>query len=562
MYLDYYGLQREPFHITPDPYFFYLSQSHKEAFASMIYGLKNRKGFIAVTGEVGLGKTTVLRAFLEQWTKKEKIKTIFIFNTDISFKGLLKIILEELGVDIPVRLDSADSRQAAPDEKEAIFELVQVLHKALIREYKEGQNVILIIDEAQNMPVETLERLRMLSNLETTKDKLLQIFLIGQPELEAKLEKTELRQLRQRIAIRTTLKPLNKKETIHYISSRLKKSGALANTIFSSRALNKIFKYSKGTPRSINILCDNALVTGLGTGKQKITPRIIKEVQADLQGRRSRASRRKLSYAFVVFPILLLILGWFSPYREHVLTGIQEQPHFARVSDSFSFLETPGKSPITKDKDDQTPPAGSTEQSDIADSPGENEASRSISETVSDKSAPREQPAAPVQIPAEKVSQKRYLVSGDTKPSAPLRPQKGISDSSQKRDGQGEIDVFDQDRPEAPEEREARAKDPDRTLYQRLSPQEKSIYSRLEAEISVFSELSPTRRKVLIAMAKQTTVQGLMTFDKMLAALERKDFEEAANQMIYSSWRARVKDKADELAGVMKNGESDIQLLD
>ena len=292
MYLSHFNLKREPFHITPDPYFFYLSPSHKEAFASMIYGLKNKKGFVAVIGEVGLGKTTVLRAFLEQYGQKTKIKTIFVFNSNVSFKGLLKIIYAELGYPLPGRGEMWETSELlfqyaeeGPETSDEIFELVQHLHAHLIKEFEDKTNVILIIDEAQNMPVQTLENLRMLSNLETATDKLLQIFLIGQPELERTLNKKELRQLKQRIAIRAILKPLSEKESLDYIQHRLKKAGAEGTEIFTRAALKTIAKLAQGTPRKINILCDNALITGFGYGKSSINAKIIKEVNEDLEGR-------------------------------------------------------------------------------------------------------------------------------------------------------------------------------------------------------------------------------------------------------------------------------------
>ncbi len=205
MYLDFYGFRAEPFHITPDPDFLYLSPSHKEALAAIIYGVQQRKGFITITGEIGLGKTTIVRSYLERYDRTH-IKTVLVFNANVSFTGLLRVIYRELGLE-PPDLDP--------------YEMVHHLHTVLIKEYQDGWNVVLIIDEAQNMPVETLENLRMLSNLESTKDKLIQIILIGQPELENTLNLHQLRQLKQRIAIRTTLKPLTPKESVDYIRHRL-----------------------------------------------------------------------------------------------------------------------------------------------------------------------------------------------------------------------------------------------------------------------------------------------------------------------------------------------------
>ena len=174
MYLNFFGFRKEPFHITPDPEFLYLSPSHKQALGSIIYGIKQRKGFIAIVGEVGVGKTTILRAYLEK-TRPQKGKTIYIFHSNVSFPLLLKTILQGLGL-TPV--------------SETPSEMLKQLHEALIEEYRSGGTVVLLIDEAQNMPIRTLENLRMLSNLESSTDKLIQTVLIGQPELEDRLQST------------------------------------------------------------------------------------------------------------------------------------------------------------------------------------------------------------------------------------------------------------------------------------------------------------------------------------------------------------------------------------
>ncbi|MHC4183590.1 MAG: ExeA family protein, partial [Planctomycetota bacterium] len=192
MYLNFYQLKKEPFNVTPDPAFLFLSAGHKEALASIVYAVENRKGFLAITGEVGLGKTTILRSYLKD-IDLQRLKINYIFNANVSFKGLLKTIYEELGIH---------------PETDDTFEMVNRLLLVLIEEYKKGHNIVLIIDEAQNMPFETLENLRMLSNLETSTDKLIQILLIGQPEFEKMLDQSNLRQLKQRITIRTTLSPL------------------------------------------------------------------------------------------------------------------------------------------------------------------------------------------------------------------------------------------------------------------------------------------------------------------------------------------------------------------
>ncbi len=297
MYLDYYGIDKEPFHITPDPEFLFLSTSHKEALGAMIYGVQQRKGFLAVTGEVGLGKTTVLRAFIENLDEAH-VKTVIVFNANVSYKGLLKTIYRDLGLEL---------------SNDDVFEMVNGLHEALIEEYKADRNVVLIIDEAQNMPVETLENLRMLSNLETSKDKLLQILLIGQPELEAILDRPELRQLKQRLAVRARLEPLTADDSLKYIEQRLRKAGGESGEIFTKGALQTIVHEAKGVPRRINIICDNALVTGFGYNEKPVTKKIVLEVIGDLEGRGGDLRRRfKWAALLVVIAGFLATLLWMG----------------------------------------------------------------------------------------------------------------------------------------------------------------------------------------------------------------------------------------------------------
>ena len=224
MYLNFFGLKKEPFHITPDPDFFYLSSSHKEALAGIIYGIKQKKGFVAITGDVGVGKTTVLRTYLES-AEKSQLKIVYVFNARLTFEGLIKTIFQELG--ITVNTDDT-------------MEMVNQLYEFLIAEYKLGNSVVLVIDEAQNMPIATLENLRMLSNLETSKDKLLQIVLVGQSEFEVTLNCNSLRQLKQRIAIRSRILALTQEESLDYIKHRLQKAGSNHSMVFAKGALKKI----------------------------------------------------------------------------------------------------------------------------------------------------------------------------------------------------------------------------------------------------------------------------------------------------------------------------------
>ncbi|MFB3926923.1 MAG: AAA family ATPase, partial [Syntrophales bacterium] len=306
MYLNFYNFKKEPFHITPDPDFLFLSKSHKEALGSIIYGIEKRKGFVAITGAVGVGKTTILRSYLEK-ADKEKIKSIYIFNPSVSFKSLLKTIHQEL--EIETRTDD-------------VHEMVDQLHRSLIEEFKNGHNVVLVIDEAQNIPIATLENLRMLSNLETSKEKLIQMVLIGQPEFEQMLKKHSLRQINQRIAIRSVILPLTPKESSAYIHHRLAKVTSDGERVFTRSAVRKIVKAAHGVPRTLNILCDNALITGYGSQKKPVTARMVREVLSDISGGK-KTSILKWRYASVPLFAMAAAVFWFSLYEEPMK---KEQP--------------------------------------------------------------------------------------------------------------------------------------------------------------------------------------------------------------------------------------------
>ena len=289
MYLEYYGLVKEPFHITPDPEFLYLSPSHKKALGVILSDVENRAGLMMITGGVGLGKTTILRAAMQQFDK-ERIKTVLVFNPCISYSELLKLIYEELGLGF----HRGDNQ----------FQAIQRLHLALIEDYQSGNNVILVIDEAQNMPVDTLENLMTLSELETNNHKLIQIALVGQhPELDNLLNRDALRQLKRRIAHRVMLDKLTKKESIDYIGHRLKIASAVRSSPFTESAIDQIVKHCEGVPRCINITCDNALVSGFGSSQNPIRPALVREVIDDLEGR-----QRGLWKRWVMAPISLLLL--------------------------------------------------------------------------------------------------------------------------------------------------------------------------------------------------------------------------------------------------------------
>jgi general secretion pathway protein A len=306
MYQDFYRLKKEPFHITPNPEFLFLSPSHKQALGSIVYGVRNRKGFIVITGEVGVGKTTILRSYLEG-VAKQKTKVIYIFNTNVTFKNLLKTIYKELGL-TPKSTD--------------IVEMLNDLYQVLMEEYQQGNTVLLIADEAQNMPIETLENLRMLSNLETSNDKLLQIVLIGQYEFEDILNLYELRQLKQRIVLRSTIIPLNAKESMAYIKHRLEKAALNGTPVFTKGAMKKIVKEAKGIPRILNILCDNALITGFGYRKRPVNAKIVDEVITDYKGGEKEPSLLKLLITSAVLLLLFVLVLFFISNKDLILSKV------------------------------------------------------------------------------------------------------------------------------------------------------------------------------------------------------------------------------------------------
>ncbi len=267
MYLEFYGLKEKPFSLTPDPQFLYLSESHRIAIDSLLYGIEQREGFMVITGDIGTGKTTICRAILNKIGPQ--IKTAVIFNSFLSEEELLEAILLDFGF---------------PSKGRTKKERIDALNKLLIHLLTHGKNGVLIIDEAQNLSIPVLEQIRMLSNLETEKEKLLQIILFGQLELEQKLQSPALKQLNQRIAIRHHLRPLNRKETEAYIYQRLMVAGAQGNITFSKSALDEIFKFSKGTPRLINLLCERALLAGFVEETFQIDGKIVNKAKVCLLG--------------------------------------------------------------------------------------------------------------------------------------------------------------------------------------------------------------------------------------------------------------------------------------
>ncbi len=346
MYQDFYHLDKEPFHITPDPEFLFLSPSHKQALGSITYGVKNRKGFIVITGEVGVGKTTILRSYLEK-VVNQNTKVIYIFNASVTFRNLLRTIYKELG--IPVKTDD-------------VVEMLNSLYQILMEEYKQGNTVLLIVDEAQNMPIETLENLRMLSNLETSKDKLLQIVLIGQAEFETILGLYRLRQLKQRVVIHSTILPLSDEESMAYIKHRLAKAASNGSSVFTRGALKRIIKEAQGVPRNLNILCDNALITGFGYKRKPVNTKIVKEVIADFSGEEKPSL---LNWIIPPAALFLFIVGLFLVYPHKNLIQSRLQKFFSLVKGvSISKVESPNPSQVSIRnliKEETKPTAGQPE---------------------------------------------------------------------------------------------------------------------------------------------------------------------------------------------------------
>lgn len=262
MYHEFYFLKENPFSITSDPSFFFSSSQHSEAFSHLTYGIKERKGIIVIIGEIGTGKTTLCRTVLNHLN--EQIKTALILNPKFSDLQLLQSIITDLGIE---------------NKYTDKFILVNALNNFLLKETSKGHNIAIIIDEAQNLEIDQLEQIRLLSNLETDKKKLLQIILVGQPELEEKLKLPLLRQLNQRVTIRFHLFPLKKHEIAEYIDHRLRIAMGSENSVhrlcFTDKAIDAIYKYTQGTPRMINILCDRTLLAGYVTKVFTIDDQII-----------------------------------------------------------------------------------------------------------------------------------------------------------------------------------------------------------------------------------------------------------------------------------------------
>jgi len=267
MYVEFYGLKELPFNITPDPRFLFYSSQHRAVFDHLMYGIEHRKGFIELSGEVGSGKTTLCRAVLANLSKR--VKTALVLNPALSGNQLLRAILNDFGLEV---------------KDHDRLSCIEQLNSFLLEQTLQGNNVAVIIDEAQDLSPEIMEEVRLLSNLETDQHKLMQIVLAGQPELRERLERPELRQLKQRIMVRCSLRPLNEEDTGHYIRHRLEVAGAGNGLRFDSDAVRMVYEYSKGTPRMVNALCDRIMIAGYVAGKYVLGAEEAQRALDDMEG--------------------------------------------------------------------------------------------------------------------------------------------------------------------------------------------------------------------------------------------------------------------------------------
>lgn len=298
MYLAFFGLNEKPFSITPDPRYLYLSERHAEAMAHLLYGINEAGGFVQLTGEVGTGKTTIVRSLLAQAPKNAEIA--LILNPKMTAPEFLLTICEELGIGVP---DSAT---------QSLKDLVDILSQYLLRAHAGGRRVVLVVDEAQNLAPEVLEQVRLLTNLETNTQKLLQIILIGQPELRELLARNELRQLAQRITGRYHLSPLSTEETTAYVRHRLRVAGATAD-IFNRFALEEIYRLSGGVPRVINVISDRSLLGGYSLDRHRITGPLVRNAASEVFGK--RFTPPWLPWAGTAAVAAMLAVGSFALWR-------------------------------------------------------------------------------------------------------------------------------------------------------------------------------------------------------------------------------------------------------
>jgi len=315
VYAQFFGLTEKPFSITPDPRYLYLSRRHADALAHLLYGISQSGGFIQLTGEVGTGKTTLVRSLLEQLPDEADVA--LILNPELTTREFLAAISEELGVELP--------------NDDSIKSLVDNLSSHLLDAHARGRRTVLIVDEAQNLATDVLEQVRLLTNLETPKQKLLQIILIGQPELREILSREDMRQLAQRVTGRYHLEPLNQGETAIYLEHRMKVAGA-AGATFSKSAIREVFRWSDGVPRIINVIADRALLAAYTKDMRDVDKSLVKKAATEVYGKRlvPRVERR-LAVASALVGFTLLVIGtWLAlnPSGNWLSVQLGQAPNF------------------------------------------------------------------------------------------------------------------------------------------------------------------------------------------------------------------------------------------
>ncbi len=265
MYKEFFGLRANPFNVNPDPRYLFLTRHTEEALACLTYGIQSRKGFVLLTGEVGTGKTTLINKLLE-WLRAQQVPTAFVFNSRMNVPQFLDYMMADFGI---------------PCETRSKSQILMRLYNWLLERYRAGETAVLIVDEAQNLADEVLEEIRMLTNLETFTEKLLQIVLVGQTELDQKLKQPHLRQLRQRLTLRAKTHPLSADESKAYIQQRLRIAGSNGQPIFDADALAAIHRYSSGIPRLVNLICEHCLVSAFVDQQKVVGPTIVDAVARD-----------------------------------------------------------------------------------------------------------------------------------------------------------------------------------------------------------------------------------------------------------------------------------------
>ena len=265
MYKEFFGLRANPFNVNPDPRYLFLTRHTEEALACLTYGIQSRKGFVLLTGEVGTGKTTLINKLLE-WLRAQQVPTAFVFNSRMNVPQFLDYMMADFGI---------------PCETRSKSQILMRLYNWLLERYRAGETAVLIVDEAQNLADEVLEEIRMLTNLETFTEKLLQIVLVGQTELEQKMKQPHLRQLRQRLTLRAKTHPLTGEETKAYVQQRLRIAGSNGQQIFDAEAFTAIHRYSNGIPRVVNLICEHCLVSAFVDQQKSVGHNIVDAVARD-----------------------------------------------------------------------------------------------------------------------------------------------------------------------------------------------------------------------------------------------------------------------------------------